>query len=77
MITLIAGIVSLDGSAPDRGRVSAMLDAMNPQGRDQIREVGGSGPALFGAISIAAGGAARITPPRVLTADDGIFHILS
>jgi asparagine synthase (glutamine-hydrolysing) len=73
MITLIAGIVSLDGNVPGRDQVSAMLDAMNPQGRDQMREIGGSGPALFGAMSMAAGGAARITPPAILSAGEDIF----
>ena len=73
MITLIAGIVSLDGSAPERSQVSAMLDAMNPQGREQMREVAALGPALFGAISMAAGGAARITAPRIQTTENEIF----
>lgn len=67
MITLIAGVVSLDGSTPDSARVSAMLDAMNPRGLDDLREIKISGAAVFGAVSLAAGGPGRALPPRILT----------
>lgn len=52
MTMLIAGVLRLDGAAPDREVVEHMLDVLQPVGKPAVREIATSGPFCAGAIGL-------------------------
>ncbi|HUF87132.1 MAG TPA: asparagine synthase-related protein [Thermohalobaculum sp.] len=72
MIVQVAGIVALDGAEPPEARLEAMLGTMNPRRRPAAMRSAAHGPARFGAIAIASGGAPA-GPPPLLADEAGLF----
>lgn len=65
MTMLIAGILRLDGAAPDRSIVERMLDILQPAGMAAAREIATSGPFCAGALSLTPNENPAPAPPQI------------
>lgn len=71
MIVQLAGLVSLDGQAPQPARVEAMLDALNPRRGPERRWLASDGRACFAAVAVGPAAEAAESPLR--QDDRGLF----